>query len=143
MGSAHGPMSGAHHGRNMREFRRMADPRLGSINLNLLTALDALLTEVNVTRAAARAGVTQSAMSHSLRQLREIFDDPLLVRGPNGMMPTARAKELTDPIRRALAELGRALSAEPSFDPSRTKRVFTLGAGDFFAALILPPLLDI
>ncbi len=121
----------------------MAENKLGSINLNLLMALDALLTEGNVTRAAERLGVTQSAMSHSLQKLREIFDDPLLVRGPSGMAPTARANELIEPIRRGLAELSRALRESPSFDPAAASRTFTLAMGDLFALLLLPPLLEI
>jgi transposase-like protein len=62
---------------------------LSRINLNLLLALDALLTEASVTRAAARLGLTQSALSHALRQLREVFGDALLIRGRGGMVLTA------------------------------------------------------
>lgn len=119
----------------------MADARLGAINLNLLTALDALLAEGNVTRAAARTGVTQSAMSHSLRQLRDMLGDPLLVRGPSGMTPTPRAAALREPVRRGLVELSRALAATEA-DPRDAKRTFTVSSGDFFSALLLPPLLD-
>ena len=64
---------------------------LHRIDLNLLVALDALTRERSVTKAAERAGVTQSAMSHTLRRLRELFDDPLLVRGRGGMVLTPRA----------------------------------------------------
>ncbi|MEM9731161.1 MAG: LysR family transcriptional regulator, partial [Myxococcota bacterium] len=63
---------------------------LHRIDLNLLVALDALARERNVTRAAERAGVSQSAMSHTLRRLRELFGDPLLVRGRGGMVLTPR-----------------------------------------------------
>lgn len=120
----------------------MADARLGAMNLNLLAALDALLSEGSVTRAAARMGVTQSAMSHSLRQLREVLGDPLLVRGPAGMTPTPRAAALREPVRRGLVELSRAL-AGGEFDPASARRTFTLSCGDFFTVLLLPPLLDI
>jgi DNA-binding transcriptional LysR family regulator len=120
----------------------MADARLGAMNLNLLAALDALLSEGSVTRAAARMGVTQSAMSHSLRQLREVLGDPLLVRGPTGMTPTPRAAALREPVRRGLIELSRALEGG-SFDPGSAKRTFTLSCGDFFTVLLLPPLLEI
>lgn len=120
----------------------MADARLGAINLNLLTALDALLAEGNVTRAAARTGVTQSAMSHSLQKLRDMLGDPLFVRGPSGMVPTARAAALREPVRRGLVELSRAL-ASADFDPRDARRSFTLSSGDFFTAFLLPPLLDI
>ncbi len=124
------------------KLTRMADPRLQAINLNLLTALDALLAEGNVTRAAARTGVTQSAMSHSLRQLREVLDDALFVRGPGGLVPTPRAIALKEPVRRGLLELSRALSGE-QFDPMIARRVFTASCGDFFSVLLLPPMLSI
>jgi DNA-binding transcriptional LysR family regulator len=120
----------------------MADARLGAINLNLLSALDALLAEGSVTRAASRTGVTQSAMSHSLRQLREMLGDALLVRGPAGMVPTPRAVALREPVRRGLVELSRAL-AGGTFDPATAKRTLSITAGDFFTVLLLPPLLDI
>jgi DNA-binding transcriptional LysR family regulator len=60
---------------------------LGRIDLNLLLHLDALLTERSVTRAATRVGISQSAMSHNLARLRELFSDELLTRGPEGMPP--------------------------------------------------------
>lgn len=120
----------------------MADGRLGAMNLNLLAALDAPLAEGSVTRAAARMGVTQSAMSHSLRQLREVLGDPLLVRGPAGMTPTPRAEALREPVRRGLLELSRALSGG-EFDPAAARRTFTVSCGDFFAVLLLPALLEV
>src|SRR5262245_9223599 len=102
---------------------RLGGTPLGAMNLNLLAALDALLAEANVTKAEARMGVTPSAMSHSLRQLREILGDPLLVRGPAGMMPTPRASALREPVRRGLVELSRALAGS-AFDPASAKRTF-------------------
>ena len=78
---------------------------LARIDLNLLVAFDALLTELSVTRAAARVGLGQSAMSHNLARLRALFGDDLLVRGPDGMRPTPRALALVDPVRIALAQL--------------------------------------
>ncbi|MBZ4417798.1 LysR family transcriptional regulator [Myxococcus sp. RHSTA-1-4] len=114
---------------------------LSGINLNLVVALDALLTEVNVTRAAERVGVTQSAMSHSLRQLRELLGDALLIRGRGGMMRTPRAEQLAAPVHRGLIELRRALSNEPVFEPRTATRRFTLATGDYFAATLLPELL--
>ena len=78
---------------------------LSRIDLNLLVALDALLTERSVTRAAARVGLGQSAMSHNLARLRALFGDELLTRGPEGMRPTPRALALIDPVRIALAQI--------------------------------------
>jgi DNA-binding transcriptional LysR family regulator len=126
-----------------RSMARGARGALGAINLNLLTALEALLAEGSVTRAAARAGVTQSAMSHSLRQLRELLGDPLLVRGPGGMTLTPRAEELSAPIRRGLMKLSRALAGGAPFDPARAERRFTILMGDSAAVTVLPPLLEI
>jgi DNA-binding transcriptional LysR family regulator len=114
---------------------------LAGINLNLVVALDALLTEANVTRAAERVGVTQSAMSHSLRQLRELLGDALLIRGSGGMVRTPRAEQLAAPLHRGLLELQRALRSEPVFEPRTATRRFTLATGDYFAAAMLPELL--
>jgi hypothetical protein len=71
-------------------FEPMSSPRLASVDLNLLVTLDALLKEKNVTRAAARLGISQSAMSHTLRRMRALFKDPLFVSTPRGMVPTPR-----------------------------------------------------
>lgn len=117
-------------------------PRLADINLNLLVALDAVLEEGTVTAAARRVGVTQSAMSHALRQLRELVGDPLLVRGAGGLVPTPRAEALRVPIRRALLDLQHALRDPPSFDPATAQRRFLLGAGDYIAYTVLPSLLE-
>lgn len=70
----------------------MPSTQLGGIDLNLLIALDALLTEVNVTRAAKRVGLSQPTMSHALNRLRALFEDPLLVRTTRGMVLTSRAQ---------------------------------------------------
>ena len=119
----------------------MREAQLAAVDLNLLVALDALLAEGSVTRAAARIGRTQSAMSHALARLRELFDDPLLVRTQQGMQPTPRAQELIEPIRRALADIERALSSRPSFDPARAQRSFILAMSDYQEIVILPQLL--
>lgn len=116
---------------------------LRDLNLNLLLSLDALLREVNVTKAAHRLGVTQSAMSHSLRQLRELLGDPLLVRGKGGMVLTPRAAQLAVPLRQGLTILERALLEEPAFDPLAARRRFVLAAGDLVAVRVLPKLLEI
>ena len=72
---------------------------LRTVDLNLLVALNALLTELHVTRAADRIGLSQPAMSNALSRLRHIFKDELLVRTPSGMQATPRALELTEPTR--------------------------------------------
>jgi DNA-binding transcriptional LysR family regulator len=118
------------------------DVDLTRVNLNLLVYLDALLTEKSVTRAARRLGITQSAMSHNLRQLRDIFGDQLLVRGKGGMQATPRAEELAVPLRSGLQSLRRTLEGEPAFVASESSRRFVLAAGDAVAMLLLPRLLE-
>ncbi|EPG9311375.1 LysR family transcriptional regulator [Serratia marcescens] len=83
---------------------------LRRLDLNLLVTLDALLAEHNVTRAAQRLNFSQPAVSVHLAKLRAIFDDPLLLPGPRGMRPTARAEQLREPLRQALAALELAVT---------------------------------
>jgi DNA-binding transcriptional LysR family regulator len=116
----------------------MHDVHLGSIDLNLLVALDALLAERNVTRAAARVGITQSAMSHTLARLRGLTGDELLVRGPTGMTPTLRADAIATPVRRALDEIARALSPPRPFDPASAQLRVVIGTTDYVELLLLP-----
>lgn len=116
----------------------MAETRLAAIDLNLLVALDALLVERNVTRAAARIGITQPAMSHALMRLRRLLGDPLFVRTPREMVPTARAEKLAIPLRRALSDIQEALRSDAAFDPSKAERTFTMSMGDFASLVILP-----
>ena len=118
----------------------MAHADIRSVNLNLLAAFDALLEERNVTRAAGKMGVTQSAMSSSLAQLRLLFEDPLFRRTPRGIEPTPRALELGDPIRRGLGLFDRALTPR-SFEPRSESRVFVLATSDYVEFVLLPPLL--
>jgi DNA-binding transcriptional LysR family regulator len=118
----------------------MSPPRLASVDLNLLVTLDTLLKERNVTRAAARLGVSQSAMSHSLRRMRALFDDPLFVSTPRGMVPTPRAQELAGPIERMLKDVEHLLD-QPRFDPGTARRKFRLVASDYTQLVLIPPLL--
>lgn len=115
--------------------------RLATTDLNLLVAFDALVAEGNVTRAAERVGLTQPAMSHALARLRKVVGDPLFLRTPQGMTPTPRAVELVEPVRRALAEIERALHQPHRFDPAGAQRTFTLACVDFGSLVVLPPLL--
>jgi len=118
----------------------MGHADIRAVNLNLLAAFDALLEARNVTRAASKMGVTQSAMSSSLAQLRVLFDDPLFRRTPRGIEPTPRALELGDPIRRGLGLFDRALTPR-RFDPRTESRVFVLATSDYVEFVLLPPLL--
>lgn len=114
--------------------------RLAGIDLNLLTSLDVLLDEKNVTRAARRLGKSQPAVSHNLRRLRELLGDPLLVRTPRGMQATPRAAELIPAVRATLEAAEAVLQAAPRFDPARAERSFVLAMVDQAAFQLLPPL---
>ncbi|MDP2310872.1 MAG: LysR family transcriptional regulator [Pseudomonadota bacterium] len=109
------------------------------LDLNLLLVLEALLEERSVTRAAARMGLTQSALSHALGRLREHIGDPLFVRGPTGMVPTPRAEALAGPVHEALTTIRGALDSRP-FDPSTARGVVRLGTTDYAAFVLVPGL---
>jgi DNA-binding transcriptional LysR family regulator len=114
---------------------------LGRIDLNLLVHLDALLAERSVTRAAARVGIGQSAMSHNLARLRELFGDELLTRGADGMRLTPRAVTLLEPVRTMLTQVEALVSRERAFDPATAVRTFRFGLLDSMEVLIMPALL--
>jgi len=113
---------------------------LAAMDLNLVVALDVLLAERHVTRAAQRLGITQSAASHALARLRELLGDPLLVRGPGGaMVPSALALRLAPQLRKVLEDLAGVLRGE-TFDPATARRVFHLGGSDYVELVLLPRL---
>ncbi len=114
---------------------------LAAIDLNLLVVLRALLSERHVTRAAARLGLSQSATSHALSRLREMYEDPLLVRSGRTLQLTPRAARLLPTLERGLSDLQSAVDAEPEFHPRTAKRSFTLGMADYTQAVIMGPLL--
>ncbi|MEM1050079.1 MAG: LysR substrate-binding domain-containing protein [Pseudomonadota bacterium] len=109
-------------------------------DLNLLLAFDALMEDRSVSKAAARLSLGQSAMSHALKRLRDLFGDDILVRGPGGLVPTDRALALWHPLRRALFDLEEGLAGAAIFDPGRQHRVFRLSVPDYVAALLAPHL---
>lgn len=111
---------------------------LRSIDLNLLVAFDALISERNVSRAADKLGMTQSALSHALKRLRVVFADPLLSRGPRGMEPTERALALREPVKAVLAEIQSIVSTRIAFDPATTHRTFKLSMSDAMNVEALP-----
>lgn len=114
---------------------------LARVDLNLLVALDALLAERSVTRAAARIGLGQSAMSSTLARLRRLFNDELLTRSPEGMRPTPRALALAEPLRTALRQVQALVRREEAFDPSTVERRFTISLPDSTEVLLGPRLL--
>ena len=115
----------------------MNQSHLRALDLNLLRVFVALLDEGNVTRAGARLGLTQSAVSHALNRLRYTLGDELFVRGPAGMQPTARASEIAPRVRLGLAQLQAAL-APAEFVPAETDRCFVIAAGAYVASMLLP-----
>jgi len=116
---------------------------LSRIDLNLLVAFDALLAERSVTKAAARVGLGQSAMSHNLARLRQLFDDELFVRSPEGMRPTPRALALADRVRVALSDIEALVTRADEFDPANTERTFRIALPDSVEMLIGAKLLAI
>lgn len=120
----------------------MSDFDFRAFNLNLLPALQALLVERNVSRAAARSGVSQSAMSHSLAKLRQLFADPLLVASGGGLTITPRAEALLASLPTALDDLRRALAPPEDFDPSTSTRTFSLATHDCFEFTALADVLS-
>ncbi|WP_210210388.1 LysR family transcriptional regulator [Altericroceibacterium spongiae] len=108
-------------------------------DLALLPILEALIEERHVSRAALRLNRSQPAVSHALARLRDLFDDPLLVRGEGGPQPTARALQLAEPLAEALA-LVRSMIEQPAFDALQCSRHFRLSLSDYGAAILLPRL---
>ncbi|SAK50573.1 LysR family transcriptional regulator [Caballeronia fortuita] len=115
---------------------------LRRLDLNLLVTLDVLLDEQNVTRAAERLHFSQPSVSVHLAKLRDIFDDPLLLPGPRGMRPTARAQSLRVPLRAALASLERAVSPEAAFDAATADNTWRIAATDYSESTVLLPALS-
>jgi DNA-binding transcriptional LysR family regulator len=115
---------------------------LRSIDLNLLVALDALLSERHVTRAADKVGLSQPAMSNALSRLRHLFQDELLVRTATGMQATARALELAEPTRQVLRQVERVFESDAGFDAATSARTFTIRLSDLLGLLLLPQLLE-
>jgi DNA-binding transcriptional LysR family regulator len=114
---------------------------LASLDLNLLVALDALLLEAGVSRAAMRIGLSQPAASHALQRLRDILGDPLLVRVGARMELTPRAQALRGPLAQALDQV-RGLFVPDDFDAVRSERHFRLMMPDLAVELLVPPLME-
>ncbi len=111
--------------------------RYQRLDLNLLTALRALLTERNVTRAGEQLHVSQSAMSGMLARLREFFDDPLIEPVGRRMELTPLAETLVDKINDLMLRLDATLATRPDFDPATSRRGFSIVASDYVAQVLL------
>ena len=114
---------------------------LASFDLNLLVALRALLRHRGVTRAAVEAGVSQPAMSNTLRRLRHLLDDDLLIRTGKTYELTARASALLGPLEAALRTIENEVVKAPVFAPAESRRIFTVASSNAAAATVLSGLI--
>lgn len=112
-----------------------------NFDLNLLRVLDALLRDRNVSRAAERLSLSQPAVSNALNRLRELLDDPLLVRVGRVMQPTPRALSLEAPIRDALQQIEHTLNAGDLFDPATSQQRFVIAVTDYVELICMPELM--
>lgn len=111
-----------------------------NLDLNLLTALEALLAERNVTRAARRLNLSQSALSAQLARLRVLLGDPLLLPAQRGMIPTQRALDLQEPLHRALEQVRAVVAVGTAFDPATSALTVSIAATDYIQYAVLMPL---
>jgi DNA-binding transcriptional LysR family regulator len=114
---------------------------LSRADLNLLVLFQTVLEERHVGRAAERLNLSPSAVSHSLGRLRRLLNDPLFLRTPRGVVPTARATDLAEPIADILARVRSVVSTAEPFNAAKSTRRFSIGAPDGVSAVFLPPLL--
>src|SRR5438045_9546323 len=112
---------------------------LAGVDLNLLVALDALLTERSVTRAAERVGLSQPGMSNTLARLRKLFGDPLLVREGLTLVPTPRAESLRQPVADALSLIQHALADRPGFAPATDHSTLPVSCCHYTLPMLLGP----
>src|SRR5262245_6587423 len=114
---------------------------LSRTDLNLLVLFDVVRREGHVGRAAERLNLSPSAVSHGLGRLRRLLKDPVFLRTPKGVVPTARAAELAGPIAELLAGARRVIASAEPFDAAVSTRRFTIAAPDGASAVFLPRLL--
>jgi DNA-binding transcriptional LysR family regulator len=114
---------------------------LSRLDLNLLVLFDTIRRERHVGRAADRLNLSPSAVSHGLARLRRMFDDPLFLKTPKGVAPTARAEEMTPAVAEILTRIRAVMAGSAPFDPATSTRRFVIGAPDAVSAVILPPLM--
>lgn len=115
--------------------------RFNKLDLNLLVALDALLTEESISRAAEKIHLSQSAMSNALARLREYFDDELLVQVGRKMELTSRAQGLKDAVRDILVRVDATIAAQPEFVPAQASRLFRMLVSDYTMMTLMPHVL--
>src|SRR5690606_1888546 len=116
--------------------------RYQRIDLNLLVALDILLAERNVTRAAERLHITQSAASGVLSRRRDSCEDPLLGQAGRDMRLTPRAGRLVDQVRDIIVRIDSTMAARPEFDPGEAQRRFVIIASDYVSRVLMADVLQ-
>ena len=116
--------------------------QLARIDLNLLLVFDLLFEERNAGRAAARLNLSPSAISHALRRLRAMLNDPLFLPTPKGMMPTARAEAMAPAIRDIVDRVAGVIASAEKFDPATASRRYRIGAPDGVASVLIPDLVE-
>jgi len=120
----------------------MKEIHLSRIDLNLLVVFSVVLEERHVARAAGRLNLTPSAVSHALVRLRQMLNDPLFLRTAKGVVPTARAEELGEPVSEILTRVGSMVASAVPFDAATSARRFVIGAPDAVIASLTVPLLQ-
>ncbi|CAB3809346.1 HTH-type transcriptional regulator SyrM 1 [Paraburkholderia caffeinitolerans] len=113
-----------------------------NVDLKSLQLFATLLRECNVTRTARQLNMTQSAVSHTLNRLRDLFRDPLFVTAGRSLAPTPRALELAEPLHRALAVVGALIEPDDGFVPATLEGTFEIATTDYIGFLLLPVLMD-
>lgn len=114
---------------------------LRSIDLNLLVIFEAIITERSISKAAEKVGVSQSAVSHALRRLRQTFKDDLVRRAAHGMVPTPRGLQLAGSLLGPLKQIENVVDEQLIFDPKTSSRAFTIRMSDYLVGWLLPSLL--
>lgn len=115
--------------------------RFNKLDLNLLVALNALLTERNTSRAGERLNLSQPAMSNALARLREYFEDELLVQQGRKFLLTPRGESLVEPVREVLMSIESTIATKPVFEPSTASKVFSVVLSDFTMTVFIPELI--
>ena len=114
---------------------------LSRADLNLLVLFETVMTERHVGRAADKLSLTASAVSTGLGRLRKLLNDPLFLRTPKGVVPTARATELAEPVAEILGRIRNVVATAEPFDPAKSTRRFMVGSPDGALGVFLPQLL--
>lgn len=116
--------------------------RFKGLDLNLLVALDALITERNVTRAGERIHLSQSGMSSAVSRLRQYFDDELFVQVGRELIPTSLTEALAKPVRRILVEMENTIISRPKFDPVSDERCYRIAASELTTMVLMPSVIS-